>query len=62
VTTPVGSHAKLVMDAARAGVKGILCEKPLATNLPDAEEMIRICQEKGVKLAVNHMRRTIRII
>jgi predicted dehydrogenase len=50
-------HAQMVVDAAEAGVQGILCEKPMALSLPDCERMIRACEARGVRLAVNHQRR-----
>jgi predicted dehydrogenase len=34
-------------------IKGILAQKPLATNLADAVEMVRLCDEAGIPLAVN---------
>lgn len=42
-------HKPLVEMAARAGVH-ILCEKPLATKLADAQEILDVCQAAGVKL------------
>lgn len=42
-------HAHYTLAAARAG-KHVLCEKPLATNLEDAQEMVRACEEAGVIL------------
>lgn len=42
-------HAKYTLAAAKAG-KHVLCEKPLATNLEDAHEMVRVCEEQGVIL------------
>ena len=50
-------HAPIVLDAARAGVKAIHCEKPMATTWADAQEMVRVCDENGVKLSFNHQRR-----
>ena len=41
VATSDHRHAVLVVDAADAGAKGIFCEKPLATNLADADRMVR---------------------
>lgn len=40
VCTPAGSHAKLVTAALEAG-KHVLCEKPLATTLADADKIIQ---------------------
>jgi predicted dehydrogenase len=40
--------------AEEAGhVKGILAQKPLATNLAEAQEIVRICDEAGITLGVN---------
>jgi predicted dehydrogenase len=50
-------HLPAVLAAAGAGVKAILCEKPIALNLHEADEMIRACRERGVKLAIGHQRR-----
>ena len=57
VATSDNRHADIVVDGAEAGVKGILCEKPLATSLEDADRMIRVCRERGVPLHINHNRR-----
>jgi UDP-N-acetylglucosamine 3-dehydrogenase len=44
-------HKEHVIASARAG-KHILCEKPLATEVADAKEMIETCEECGVILQV----------
>jgi len=49
VCVPNFLHHDVVIAAARAG-KHVLCEKPLATSAADAEEMVRVCHECGVKL------------
>ena len=46
----------LVPEAARRGIH-VVCEKPMATTLQDADRMIRACRDAGVKLAVGHQRR-----
>ena len=50
-------HAPLTIAAARSGVKAIHCEKPMATSWGEAKEMVRACEENGVRLTFNHQRR-----
>jgi predicted dehydrogenase len=51
------SHLPIVKQAVKNNVKVILCEKPIADNLEDAEEIISLCKKNNVKLSVNHFRR-----
>lgn len=57
VVTPDDQHVEVTVDAAEAGVKGIFCEKPLATSLEEADRMIRACEDNRVFLTVDHTRR-----
>jgi predicted dehydrogenase len=57
VVTPDHRHAEVVFAAVPAGVKGIYCEKPMATTLADADRMIALTEEHGVAMVVNHTRR-----
>ena len=50
-------HAEITMACAEAGVRAVLCEKPIATRLSDADRMIETCRANGTILAVNHNRR-----
>ncbi|MEW5694238.1 MAG: Gfo/Idh/MocA family oxidoreductase [Candidatus Hydrogenedentota bacterium] len=50
-------HKEMTIKASKKGLKAILCEKPIATNLSDAREMIKECEKNKVILAVNHHRR-----
>ena len=43
------SHRHWTIEAARAG-KHVLCEKSLALNVAEAEEMIAVCEKSGVIL------------
>jgi predicted dehydrogenase len=38
-------------------VRAIFCEKPLASTMAEASEMVEACEASGVILAVNHTRR-----
>lgn len=50
VATPHDSHAAIVERAAEAG-KHVLCEKPMATTVADAEKMVAACGGAGVLYA-----------
>ncbi|MGQ0684296.1 Gfo/Idh/MocA family protein [Bradyrhizobium sp.] len=51
VLTPSGMHAAHVTACAKAG-KHVVVEKPMALRLQDADDMIRACDEAGVKMFV----------
>lgn len=57
VATSDHRHAEIVVQAARAGAKGIFCEKPLATSLEDADRMVQAAEASGTWLSVDHTRR-----
>ncbi len=57
VCTTARLRAQIVQDAARAGVKAIWAEKPIALTLEDADAMVRTCRDQGVALAINCARR-----
>jgi predicted dehydrogenase len=50
-------HAPLTIAAAQAGVKGIICEKPMALGMGQADAMISACDQAGAKLVISHQRR-----
>jgi UDP-N-acetyl-2-amino-2-deoxyglucuronate dehydrogenase len=51
IATPHNLHMPLGIKAAQAG-KHVLVEKPIATNLEDADRLIAACAQAGVKLGV----------
>ena len=57
VATSDHRHADLVVDAANAGVRGIFCEKPMATSIADADRMIAATEKNGTILSIDHTRR-----
>jgi UDP-N-acetyl-2-amino-2-deoxyglucuronate dehydrogenase len=57
VSTWTGLHAPATIAAAARKPKVILCEKPMATDLAEADAMLVACRRNGVKLAIGHMRR-----
>jgi predicted dehydrogenase len=56
VATPEFAHREQVVAAAQAG-KHVLCEKPMAPALEDADAMIAACAAAGVRLMIGHSRR-----
>jgi predicted dehydrogenase len=53
VSTPNDSHAEIAIAAARAG-KAVICEKPLANTVRDAERMLASAERAGVAHMVCH--------
>ena len=49
-------HCQMVVDAAQHGVSGIICEKPMAMNLDEADQMLEACREAGAILTISHQR------
>ena len=56
VVTPTKYHKEIVVDMANAG-KHIFCEKPMALNIQDCDEMIETVEKNGVRLQIGFMRR-----
>jgi len=56
IATPTFLHCEQVLCAAKAG-KHVLCEKPLALGVDDAQRMVSACAEAGVCLGTGLMMR-----
>jgi predicted dehydrogenase len=54
VCTPTHLHAEIAIAAARAG-RHVICEKPIARTLADAEAMVEAARDAGVRLFVAHV-------
>ncbi len=52
-----GQHAPMTIAAAARSPQAILCEKPMALSLGEADTMITAAGRANVKLAISHMRR-----
>jgi predicted dehydrogenase len=57
ICTPVATHHPLVLAAVRAGLH-VLCEKPIALDLREAQEMIDAADQAGVVLQIGHQLRS----
>nr|MBC8274240.1 Gfo/Idh/MocA family oxidoreductase [Chloroflexota bacterium] len=67
ICTKDNQHPEPTIKAAESGVKGILCEKPMAYTLEEADKMIEACDAEGlrsdgtakanVKLSIDHSMR-----
>jgi predicted dehydrogenase len=51
IALPNSMHAEFTIRAAKAG-KHVLCEKPMATSIADAQAMIDACRTNNVKLMI----------
>lgn len=56
VVVPTVYHREIVVASAKAG-KHVLCEKPMAIDELECEDMIDACQKNKVKLQIGFMRR-----
>lgn len=57
VCTTARIRSQVVQNAAKAGVKAIWAEKPIALTLDEADAMVKVCTERNVVLAINCARR-----
>jgi myo-inositol 2-dehydrogenase / D-chiro-inositol 1-dehydrogenase len=57
ISTTAPSHCEFVCTSAEAGVRYILCEKPMASSLEECDRMIAASRAAGARLAINHQMR-----
>lgn len=53
IITPNALHHPQTLRVAKAK-KHVICEKPMATNAKDAQEMVDVCKANGVKLLIGY--------
>ena len=56
IQTPDHWHARMAMDAARAG-KHVYLEKPMCQTAEEALELKKVVNETGIVLQVGHQNR-----
>ncbi len=57
VATRQTMHAEQIEQAAAAGVRGILCEKPLATSMREVAQIVAACERNNISFAFGVDRR-----
>jgi UDP-N-acetylglucosamine 3-dehydrogenase len=53
---PTAQHAELAIAALQAG-KHVLCEKPIARSLAEADALIATARQSGLQVMIGHVRR-----
>ena len=51
------THLDIVKEAVNNGVRAIFCEKPIADSLKNADEIVKLCNERKIVLQIDHQRR-----
>jgi predicted dehydrogenase len=57
VATPDPVHKEPVLAAIKAGVPAIIQEKPMATTVADAQEMLEAAERAGARIFINYANR-----
>jgi len=59
IATPTAEHASEVRKVLNLSKpKAIICEKPIATTIQDAQSLVEMCSKANVGLYVNYIRRS----
>jgi predicted dehydrogenase len=53
----VEQHSAIVLAAAAAGVRGVYMEKPFVRDLVEADGIVALCRERGLRVALAHRNR-----
>ena len=56
IATESGLHAQIALECIDAGVN-VIIEKPMAMSIPDADEIIRRSEARGIKVCACHQNR-----
>lgn len=56
IATESGKHAQIALDCIEAGCN-VIIEKPIALSLEDADKIISLSREKGIKVCACHQNR-----
>lgn len=56
IATESGKHAEIALECISRGIN-VIIEKPMAMSMEDADKIIAMAEEKGVKVAACHQNR-----
>jgi predicted dehydrogenase len=57
IATPTDKHREHIIEViGNGGCQAIFCEKPVAANISESEEVVALCKKSGVKLFIGHQR------
>ena len=56
IATESGKHAEIALECISRGIS-VIIEKPMAMSMEDADKIIAMAEEKGVKVAACHQNR-----
>ncbi len=54
ISTPVSTHKKLAVESILSG-KHVFVEKPMTSNITEAEELLKTAEANGKRIAVGHV-------
>lgn len=57
ICVPTNMHKEIASDCMARRIRGVLVEKPIASNLKDALEIVNGARRMGVKLLIGHVER-----
>ncbi len=57
IATPPAARLELIELCVSSGIRGVVCEKPLASNIDDAAKIDRLIQETNTAFVLNYQRR-----
>jgi predicted dehydrogenase len=57
ICVPTGQHLQVFQEIIPCGPSAVLCEKPIALELSEAQEMVRLAEAYQVALLINYIRR-----
>lgn len=57
IATWTRAHCELALACTKAGIKGVLCEKPIALTVKEGATMVRAFRKHSTPLVINHERR-----